>query len=147
MRLHPNDMNREDGLALSNLWKLWFTPIRVLYPPLPPSRWFICLWSYLRPPPQLVRHILFLLTHSSAHPILLTPPMDSASCRNFTVHTFSARPTAFLGSFNATMMYMSFLIRIFLSSNFISAHFQILTIYIHLLLGGYWLSSCSLSRI
>jgi hypothetical protein len=42
---------------------------------------------------------------------------------------------------------MSFIIHIFLSSSFISAHLQNLTIYIHLLLGGYWLSSRSLSRI
>ena len=63
----------------------------------------------------------------------------------FIVHTFSALPIAILGCFKVTITYLSFLIHIFLSSRFISALFKNLTIYIHPLLGGYWVSS--LSRI
>lgn len=79
-----------------------------------------------------------------------TPDSPNGQCKLpilFIVHAFSAQPIAFLGSFKATITCMSFIIHIFLSSSFILAHFQALTIYVHLLLGGYWLSSCSLSCI
>jgi hypothetical protein len=79
-----------------------------------------------------------------------TPDSPNGQCelpKLYIVHTFSALPIAFLGCFKATITYMSFITHIFLSPSFISAHFQTLTIYIHLLFGGYWLSSCSLSRI
>lgn len=80
MELPPNNRNREDDLVLSRMWKLWFTPVRVVYPPLPSNKWLICLWPYSRPLPQL-----------------LAPLMDTASCRNSLLSTPSQHyPLLFL---------------------------------------------------
>jgi hypothetical protein len=80
IELHPNNMNREDGLVLSRSWKPLITPWKHVESPPYRSSWYICPSQDNSAPRLTYRHFPPTLLPSRSS----TRPFQGLSCIQFT---------------------------------------------------------------